>query len=445
MSAITWPDKRTEKLPPKRQIMGAFLLTFSYFSIYTLTESFKTTGGCMAENITDSGLTEYSKEINIRNPLSFIKRDFSKYPVLDREQEEVITRNIHRLKTQILVKLCQTEEFQAYLASVKAHLVECIKEKNDTWVVRVYLNKVNKEVSLLQIINNIREILRLAKRPVKTIKARQLKDEKLFSSLETLNLSWTQLKLDGVFETTFISKELDVLQEQLDLLVLSNMRLVVSVAAGRGSKFQLEDRVQEGMMGLMKAAERFDPRLGNRFVTYAVPWIQSFADRAQLDLIRAPEHVKTSFFSLRKVASERNLSLEDAAVEIGMNKDKAKLVVDLQQTMRPVSLDAQVGSDEQDTNLYQLIASEEGEDVFETIDRKRLQDFFQNRLSELLSPRELEIVSLLFGINGNSEHTLQEVADNSGVSRQAIQQIYDRTIKKLRHHPDFKELHQYLL
>ncbi len=223
-------------------------------------------------------------------------------------------------------------------------------------------------------------------------------------------------------------------------MVKAHLRLVVSIARKyrRGSSLDLLDLIQEGNMGLMHAVEKYNYRRGVKIATYAVWWIRQSIARAIADqgrTIRIPVHMTETANKVlreqRKLQQMEGRSPSTAEIATRTGIPIARVEQVLSMVREPTSLDLPVGEDG-DTTLGELIEAPNAVDPQAAVEASSLQELVGEALSAL-TPREQHILRMRFGIGGATDHTLEEIGQMFGVTRERIRQIEAKALEKLRH------------
>lgn len=225
----------------------------------------------------------------------------------------------------------------------------------------------------------------------------------------------------------------------LDKLTRANLRFVISVAKQyQNQGLSLPDLINEGNVGLVKAAKRFDETRGFKFISYAVWWIrqailQAIAEQSRV--VRLPLNKIGDISKIKKISIhlqqlyERPPSAEEIAKELDMPLRKVKS--SLSNANKSLSMDAPFKEGENENNLYDVISSGESP----TPDKNLIHESLKieiNRALDTLSPREGDVVKLNFGLGGQPPMTLQEIGDTFDLSRERVRQIREKAIRRLR-------------
>ncbi len=285
---------------------------------------------------------------------------------------------------------------------------------------------------------------------------RQLKISKQVTNRETPSLD---KYLHEIGKVRLLSSEEEVLlakkikngdEKALELLINANLRFVVSVAKQyQNQGLSLPDLINEGNLGLIKAAQRFDETRGFKFISYAVWWIrqsilQSLAEQARivrlpLNKIGSINKVNNTFARL-----EQDFQREPTSEEIADVLDVAPKEVReaLKVASRHVSMDAPLKKDE-DNTLYDVLLATDSESPDNHLLDESLQREIDRSLGTL-SPREADIIRLYYGLNGEPPYSLEEIGKYFSLTRERVRQIKEKAIKRLKHTFRSKLLRTYL-
>ncbi|MFC2272745.1 MAG: RNA polymerase sigma factor RpoD/SigA [Capnocytophaga ochracea] len=285
---------------------------------------------------------------------------------------------------------------------------------------------------------------------------RQLKITKQVTNRETASLD-KYLQEIGRVDLITADEEVELAQRikagdvaALEKLTKANLRFVVSVAKQyQNQGLTLPDLINEGNLGLIKAAQRFDETRGFKFISYAVWWIrqsilQALAEQSRI--VRLPLNKIGSINKINKMyayleqANERVPSAEEIARELDMSVNDVK--ESMKNAGRHISMDAPLVEGE-DSNLYDVIRSNESPNPDKALILDSLRTEIERAL-ETLTPREADVVRLYFGLSDQHAMTLEEIGETFDLTRERVRQIKEKAIRRLKHTSRSKILKKYL-
>jgi len=285
---------------------------------------------------------------------------------------------------------------------------------------------------------------------------RQLKISKQFTNRENKSLDKYLNEISKV-EMISPSEEVELAirikkgdQKALEKLVNSNLRFVVSVAKQyQNQGLTLGDLINEGNMGLIKAAQRFDETRGFKFISYAVWWIrqsilQALADQSRLVRLPLNKVGSLSKISAASVSLEQKLERKVTDYEIADKLDisQQEVAATLSSSTKHVSIDAPINEDE-DATLLTILPNDYEPDPDRTLIHESLQVEI-SRVVSILSDKERDIIKLFFGLEGNPPHSYEDISDKVNLTRERVRQIKEKALKKLRKSTKSKILKAYL-
>ena len=285
---------------------------------------------------------------------------------------------------------------------------------------------------------------------------RQLKITKQVTNRETASLD-KYLQEIGKVDLITADEEVELAQRikagdqrALEKLTKANLRFVVSVAKQyQNQGLTLPDLINEGNLGLIKAAQRFDETRGFKFISYAVWWIrqsilQALAEQSRI--VRLPLNKIGSInkinkmYALLELSNERPPSAEEIAKELDMTVNDVK--ESMKNSGRHLSMDAPLVEGE-DSNLYDVLRSGESPNPDRELIHESLQTEIERAL-ETLTPREADVVRLYFGLGDQHPMTLEEIGETFDLTRERVRQIKEKAIRRLKHTSRSKILKTYL-
>lgn len=286
---------------------------------------------------------------------------------------------------------------------------------------------------------------------------RQLKITKQITNRETASLD---MYLQDIGRVELITADEEVVlaqkikngdQRALDKLVKANLRFVVSVSKQyQNQGLSLPDLINEGNLGLIKAAHRFDETRGFKFISYAVWWIrqsilQALAEQSRI--VRLPLNKIGAINKINKTFAKLEQQLEREPIAEEISELLNILPEDIRETMknqaRHMSMDAPLGNMEDGGSMYELMENT----LEETPDNELLKESLRDEIHRALlalTMREADVVKLYYGLNGGYSHSLEEIGEKFELTRERVRQIKEKAVRRLKHTSKSRLLKEYL-
>lgn len=274
---------------------------------------------------------------------------------------------------------------------------------------------------------------------------RQLKISKSITNRQTISLD-RYLQEIGRVDLITAEQEVELARRikdgdnlALEKLTKANLRFVVSVAKQyQNQGLSLPDLINEGNLGLIKAAQRFDETRGFKFISYAVWWIrqsilQALAEQSRI--VRLPLNKIGTINKVRKTFNELEQKFEREPNEYElaqvMDMSIAEVKASMKNNKRHVSMDAPLSNDEDSSNMYDLMTSEDLPDPDKRLIHESLSEEINSTLKSI-PIREAEVLRMFFGLNGNRQYSLEEIGDYFELTRERVRQIKEKAVRRLR-------------
>ena len=357
----------------------------------------------------------------VTDSIGYYLSSIGRVPLLTGEDEIDLAKKVQTLKTLIKSVTENNELSEALAVKSDFNIQENIIDRNA-------VEDTNPEKSFR---NDLEKSIYAGKENFSTIE-NQSKDSfaKLISCLERYFKNYNKLH-----EWKQLKRGL----KARDKMMEANLRLVVSVAKKyQNQGLELLDLIQEGTIGLERAVDKFDPKMGYKFSTYAYWWIRQGMTRAidnSARTIRLPIHISEKLSKMRRISRDlsHKLGRQPSRLEMAnaMGIEQKDLEDLISQSAPCASLDAHARGEEDRSTLGELIPDPNSEDPMEGMDRSILTEHLSTWLAQL-NEREQEIMKKRFGLDGTEESTLAAIGKDIGVSRERVRQLEAKALKRLR-------------